>query len=811
MSDNIPTSNIQNESDRLRIIRESCVLNIKSDKKLDYITSLAAQLFETPIACISIYYEGNLHLLSHYGLEVEKLPCSGIFCEKAIINDKELIVFDAEKDPQFSLHPFVVGPPHIRFYAGALIKYKNVNLGTFCVMDDKPHNKFSEKDIFLLKALAQIVSDKIDTRTEFASGISDNVFLKRLFDHIPIGIFVKDVTDDFRYKIVNKKSLELFEKNIESMIGKTDYEIFEKNEAAYFRQTDMDVMAKGEVVHIPEEPVTTGRGTWLARTHKTPLYDHNGNPSLLLGIFEEITAQKEQEKALTEARTIAENANTAKSDFLANMSHEIRTPLNGVLATTDLLGDTTLDDYQTQLVSLIKNSGEMLLSLLNDILDYSKIEANKLELRQEIFDLQKLMNITFDLFQVSAKSKGLTFKKFIHPSVPQWVITDPQRLRQIVSNLLSNAIKYTNYGVVSISIDVSHKNNEPYLFIQVQDTGKGISKEAQSVIFEKFIQVHKSAVIAGTGLGLAICKSLATLLGGDIGVVSEVGVGSIFWVTIPLCETGDTQIDLPMSETTSHLITTDRQPSMLVVEDNMTNQFVITEMLKKLGCKVDAVDNGLKAVEIARRQSFDIIFMDCNMPVMDGYDATKIMRTELRIKTPIIGVSAHVFAKEIQNCIAVGMNDFITKPIQKKSLIEVMNNWLLQALIDSQENQDLPEEPKPVAELPDDDFDISALDEFKADFPNKFAELIHITLENSWSLFHQLCSAVEARDEQAIVQHAHALKSVAAQVGGMGLSKLCFDLEKAGRVKKIEYDRFTPAILESAYSKYIKRLEALSN
>ncbi|OYT72458.1 MAG: hypothetical protein CFK48_02775 [Armatimonadetes bacterium CP1_7O] len=384
------------------------------------------------------------------------------------------------------------------------------------------------------------------------------------------------------------------------------------------------------------------------------------------------------ELALLEAQEMtvrAEAANRAKSEFLANMSHEIRTPMNGVLGMVQLLEDTPLTQEQEELLRTLKNSARYLLELLNDILDLSKIEAGKMTLEQIPVNLHELARETLALFGGRASEKGLVLQAQINPNTPEWVLGDPVRLRQIVANFISNAIKFTHEGSVTLLMLPSPTYPQG-VWIGVQDTGIGISEDKISSLFEAFTQADSSTTrrYGGTGLGLAISKRLAEMMGGRIGVESEVGVGSLFFVDLPLPAAQPPQRHNDPAQPHS-LPEAFPNKRILLVEDNEVNRKVAVRLLGKLQLEVEIAVNGLEAVQKATENAYDLILMDCQMPEMDGYEATRTLR-ERGIHTPIIALTANALEGDREKCLACGMNDYLSKPIQADKLRETLAQWL---------------------------------------------------------------------------------------------------------------------------------------
>ncbi|MEO5344951.1 MAG: response regulator [Magnetococcus sp. YQC-9] len=478
----------------------------------------------------------------------------------------------------------------------------------------------------------------------------------------------------------------------------------------------------------------------------------------------------ENERDLHAAMLAAERASMAKSEFLAVMSHEIRTPLNGILGMAELLIDLEMSEEYRLYVETIRRSGENLLVIINDILDFSKIEAGRLELEAIPFGLWGLLDELQFIFSQVASSKELAFRIEHDGLLPRDLIGDPVRVRQILTNLLSNALKFTEMGGVSLQVEPLKVSSEQTLIaFVVRDTGIGISPENFARLFDAFSQVDSSTTrkFGGTGLGLSITNRLVRMMGGEISVHSQLGVGSTFRVEIPfkMARVAVSRAESSgAAEATFVEIPVDM--SILLVEDDPINLAVIKGMLQPYRARIDVAQNGRVALGKLARMTFDLVLMDCLMPEMDGYAATREFRKmELSSgrarRTPVIALTANAMQGDREKCLAAGMDDYLSKPFKRTALVAVISQWLTRA----RNQAALTAAVDPAAAREREPIDRDKIQELQEDLGEEFAKVLRTFQSGLPDRSARIWAAVKAKDANQVHMEVHSLKSLSAQFG----------------------------------------------
>jgi PAS domain S-box-containing protein len=730
------------------------------------------------------------------------------------------------------------------------ILYEHESLGIIIVDNIRSKRIFSTSDMNLLMSVASQAAISIANAISFQKLQESEEKYRTILESIEEGYFEVDLYGNLTF--VNDSVCKI--------LGYTHDELINMNNREY---TDADTSKKMfnvfNQIFRTGKPATTMdyqviRKSGEKRTLEISAHlmnDQEGKPVGFRGVARDMTEKKEAEE-MRRAKLAAEAASRAKSRFLANMSHEIRTPLNGIIGMTELAMATEMDNNQRKILQTLQAESNALLGIINDILDISKIEAEMLELEEISFDLTGMVDDLVNSFAHRAKQKNLKIKASLAPEVPSGVTGDPGRLRQILTNLVGNALKFTHKGEIMIDINVAEDlGKRVKLRFSVTDTGIGIPKEKVETIFESFTQADSSTTreYGGTGLGTTISKQLAEMMGGEIGVESEVGVGSCFWFTValtrqPIGDAAPIKRDEKEYARAKQETNQRKLSKILLVEDYPTNQDVAMSHLRAAGYDVDLAENGLQAVDLFRQNQYNLILMDVQMPVMDGYEATRQIRkletqnrqiklndrtddhqrspfsdtlkqpstTNLRSsihRVPIIAMTGHAVAGYRKECMEAGMDDYLTKPLTRKHFLAIVNKWTgatsdgearsSSHRCNTQSGSERPHESgspwnsnnhqTAISNPPSEntfsmDFE-KALNEFQGD-KALLMEVLKGFVLNVRGQIGIIQQALMSQDAERVRREAHAMKGGAANLRADELSRIAFELETIGKSGELE-------------------------
>jgi len=690
-------------------------------------------------------------------------------------------------------------PQHFEIYLPHTGIWREVYLSPIYLAD----NTFEE-----VSGMALDITDKKKSQLDLAQ--SEEKF-RRIFESF----------QDVYYRVTMEGILRLVSPSVLQLIGYREEEVLGQNIATFYALPEdlkllrNRVLQEQSVRDIEIEMVTKEGIRKTVIIDSRLVYDEEGNAVAMEGVARDVSELKRTQKALLKAKEEAENLLKVKTQFLANMSHELRTPMNGIIGMIDLLNQITTDPEQSEYIDTLRKSSDALLAILNDILDLSKIQAGKLVLHESGVDLNETLNKIHSLFVNRAQQKDLSFTYTISPGTPRHIFTDETRLLQILSNLTSNAIKFTNAGKVRINVDAEQLEQDYFrLHVRVKDSGIGISPEDQQLLFNDFMQLDNSSTktFGGTGLGLAISKQLTQLLGGDIGVESQSEAGSVFWFNIKVRLASAAEVaeqQQRQQQQNTEVETLHNSPYVLLVDDNQINQKVAQKLLERLGCITNVASNGYEAIEMATKHQYNMIFMDIQMPEMDGVTATNIIKEKLGENCPpVVAMTAYSMKDDAEKFMSQGLDDYVSKPVKSVDLHTVIMKWEQQnwynhkqLAIATTPGENTEQEPAQAATI----IDMDVVDQLKQIGGPDFVIQLYVEFEEEAALLiEEVKKDLQLQQYKAILSTLHQLKGTGFTLGIVSLAGLAKQLEHDIKADDLEHVDENFSKLQSHYETYRK-------
>lgn len=645
--------------------------------------------------------------------------------------------------------------------------------GVLCFVSSDCNRQWDEGEISIFEALASTLSNV------FRRKVSEDELLK-LSAAVNQSSSVVFITDRFgNIEYVNSKFSQVTLYSPEEVIGKNPRFLKSGKQSENFYQNLWDTINSGKEWHNEMYNKKKNDEYYWALASISPIKNSSGKITHFIAIQEDITQRKNISEELERAKIIAESANHAKTTFLANMSHELRTPLNGIIGMTSLLENTDLNDKQREYLKMLKASSEILLRLINDVLDLTKIESGKLELNNSLFDFKAKVLEIINSFSIRINRKKVDLSYTFDHGIPGFVVGDFLRLQQVLNNIIGNAIKFTPEGTVKVSVSGTKiSNNKIELLFSVKDTGIGVSREQYDLLFRRFSQVDSSTTrkYGGSGLGLVIAKQLVEMMEGKIWFESEPGKGSIFSFTVIFDLPQESVVSQPAAPSKYHEIPKKQEEKkssihVLLVDDSQINRYLLINVLEQQSYKVDTACDGLEALDKIKKSNYNVVLMDIQMPVMDGFEATiKIRENEKETgkHLPIIALTAHAYEEDEKKCLESGMDGYVSKPIDYGKLFSLIEKFALKT--------------DPV------DYKVEIDDLLKAINKNQeiFDKLVKYYTDNYPALLNALIESVKNNDYISTAKNAHTLKAATGNFGAKHAAELISKIEEMGIKKNLD-------------------------
>jgi PAS domain S-box-containing protein len=801
------------EAERLEALARYQILDTPPEQTFDDLTMLASHILDVPIVVVSLVDEARQWFKSKVGIDVQETPREIAFCAHTILDDDVMIVADALKDERFHDNPLVSGPLGLRFYAGAPLRTADgFALGTFCLGDRKPR-ELGPEQVEMLQALARQVVSRLEERRKVTELVEtlferdraqmERMELDQFFD---LSLEMMCVADfDYRFTRVNPACSRTLGYSRDELLQKPYLELVHPKDRSSTMKVAASLTAGSQVMAFENRyRCKGGNYKWLSWTATASLAEKR-----IYAAARDVTDRKQAEEALRRysrdlerskraevenaqrlkqlveeldvAKQKAEDATRAKSEFLANMSHEIRTPMNAVIGLTEIVLSTELAPEQRDHLTRAKQAAEELLELLNDILDISKIEARKLDIDAAPFSLRRTVNATVKILEMRAREKGLGLTAHVREDVPDALVGDPKRLRQILLNLIGNAIKFTERGDVLLAIEKeSSSETSSTLHFSVTDSGIGIPEDKREMIFEAFSQGDSSTVhkYGGTGLGLAICAQLVSMMDGRIWVESATGEGSTFHFTASFGRASGDAIE-PSPEPASMITprSWDAGFHVLLVEDNPVNRELVRHFLMKAGHRVEMATSSREALEALETSGrFDLVLMDVRLPDANGLETVEQLRArekETGGHMPLVALTAYAMRDDRERCLRAGMDDYVAKPVRAEELFAAIERVAARFGIQPRHEPEA-ETLAPIIDEP------ALMAGIRGD-ETLLRELIALFLEDSGAMLHEMEEAIERGDSPRLASSAHAFIGSLGNFAARRAFARARELERAGR------------------------------
>lgn len=759
------------ELKRLQALLSYNILDTPPQEEYDNLVKLVAIICNSPIAAISMLDDKRQWYKAKTGITGDEISKNETFCQYTLEQDGLLEIKDARNDARVKTLSHVEDENGIRFYAGVNLKSRSGHkIGTVCVADHHPRElSDKQKEALLLVADQTMILLEARKKNAILKGELQEIIITKekevskqllqkqteynqLLHAIKKSNAVVEFSCDGTIQTVNDNYLDIVGYSRRELVGKNreiliDEALRSKN-AEFWALLQKGNSLSGKIKRKHKD----GSVVWILANY-SPITNEKNEIIKIIKIGQDITREIEAEKTLMRSKELAEKLNIQKDNFIANMSHEIRTPIHAILGFTGLLLEQEEEAVKKNYLESVKTAGDNLLFIINDILDLSKIEAGIIQLDKEPFDLLLTIDKVFSILHLKAHQKKISFKYVVHPKVKCNLVGDKNRLTQILINLLGNAIKFTSSGSVELFIEPKDlQQNITALKFKIVDTGIGIPEAKRESIFDRFSQADEdtSRNYGGTGLGLNISQQLIHRQGGSIWVESEEGKGSTFIFELPF-QISSLKLQ-PIIEKSTPVLSVKKEGRILLCEDNELNQKLIKAILLEKGYEIDLAENGLKGIDLFQSNKYDLVLMDIQMPIMDGFATTKKIRQEIKSQVPIVALTANSLIVEKTKCLQLGMNDYLPKPFTKEDILTKVDQWInnLPADKSSEVRKNI---------LVQDFLSFEVLKELSGGDKEFEKEMKILFLQQTDKVLEELKQASEFKDLHRIKTAAHKLKS----------------------------------------------------